>query len=296
MQMLIAYQRANSVSYVTILKEIVMRLSASPARVDPVVLPRDDGRATLKSLQERALLMALRTSAGIEEELRPRSPLLSEHVGSIFVKVPAVRLGACVPQQARSLIFRGSPWTPVTRNEDGKKIAHVVESTVINLVSGEEAFIGDDLLLDSEKQTCSPVGRRTVTSAEIVEGAVMLCYNEKTFLEDQEFRQNLSKFLVASSNIQRFKNTVSIETSLSVILRTSVYMASRMKSVMVGARNKKGMQHIQLKNISTLFWDYLACKMGEVQKGKSRTFFHGLLTKLGNSFAFLLKQLPCSTY
>ncbi|KAK3266241.1 hypothetical protein CYMTET_25122 [Cymbomonas tetramitiformis] len=94
----------------------------------------------------------------------------------------------------------------------------------------------------------------------------MLCYNEKTFLEDQEFRQNLSKFLVASSNIQRFKNTVSIETSLSVILRTSVYMASRMKSVMVGARNKKGMQHIQLKNISTLFWDYLACKMGEVQK------------------------------
>ncbi|KAK3249707.1 hypothetical protein CYMTET_15165 [Cymbomonas tetramitiformis] len=130
--------------------------------------------------------MALRTSAGIEEELRPRSPLLSEHVGSIFVKVPAV------------------------------------------------------------------------TSAEIVEGAVMLCYNEKTFLEDQEFRQNLSKFLVASSNIQRFKNTVSIETSLSVILRTSVYMASRMKSVMVGARNKKGMQHIQLKNISTLFWDYFS--------------------------------------
>ena len=67
----------------------------------------------------------------------------------------------------------------------------------------------------------------------------------------------------------RNANTISVETAQSAALRTSVYLASRMKSVMIGAINKEGAQSIQLKNISPLFWEFTIRKLGDTVKGES---------------------------
>lgn len=100
-------QQRNGISYIDILGELLMRLSApNQGRVGHIAQSHDAPRTT--PVVERALLMSLRVATEIEVQLRPRSPMFVDLVGSIFLRVPAVHVGARVPQQPRNLMYRGS--------------------------------------------------------------------------------------------------------------------------------------------------------------------------------------------
>lgn len=51
----------------------------------------------------------------------------------------------------------------MTANEEGQRMAHIVESTVVNLLSGEEAFVGEDFVMDPKLNVCHPLGRKSVS-------------------------------------------------------------------------------------------------------------------------------------
>eukprot|EP00854_Cymbomonas_tetramitiformis_P018440 gene18440-22003_t len=122
-------------------------------------------------------------------------------------------VGAVVGVSIAAIVgFFGAHWSPVTANEEGERIAHIVESTVINLVSGEEAFVGDDFVLDP---------KTNVTSTDVVVDEVNLVFNEKDFYEDQEFRHSPSKFLVAGAAAPRNTDAISVETAQSTIVITN---------------------------------------------------------------------------